>query len=116
MARFDGNYQYTRTRSPVTYNSFTIAGGVGTPMASPLQFPDMQYDRQQLNLSVTVPVDQNIAVRGLYMYDKTNIADWHYDGLSTFSNVTGQGRYYVDGGPAQSYTAQTVGLMLQYKM
>jgi hypothetical protein len=114
--RFDGNYQYVRTRTSIDFNRWnnTITGPATTVAA--FNFPDMQYDRQQLNLGVTVPVDSNLAVRGMYMYDRANIADWHYDGLGAVSNTTGDGRYYVDGGPAQSYKAQTLGLMLQYKM
>jgi hypothetical protein len=124
FARFDANYQYTRTRTSIDYVRYNSLGpmvavpaptGAGGDVMQ-FNFPDMQYDRQQLNLGVTIPVDATINVRGAFMYDHTTVADWHYDGLSALNNATGAGRLYVDGGPAQSYNASTVTLMLQYKL
>jgi hypothetical protein len=133
FARFDANYQYTRTRTSIDFVRYNSQGvvvasptpanaGTGAAVNGPggealrFTFPDMQYDRQQLNLGVTIPVDARINVRGAFMYDHATVADWHYDGLSTLNNATGAGRLYVDGGPAQSYNASTVTLMLQYKL
>jgi hypothetical protein len=114
FARFDGSYQYTRTRTSINYYSWN--GTTASTLTGNFTFPDMRYDRQQLTLNVTVPIDQKMAVRGTVMYDKADVADWHYDGLSALNNVTGAGRYYLDGGPAQSYSATTVGVFLQYQL
>jgi hypothetical protein len=114
-ARFDGNYQYTHTRTPIDFVRYT-AGAPATPTAA-FTFPDQVFNRQQLTLGATVPVDQNIAVRGFYMYDRVNDADWHYDGLADprISGATGLG-FQLDRNPSASFKAQTLGLMLQYKM
>jgi len=119
---YNGTFQYTRTRSPMDYSDYrsvdgnvnqAVVAGIGVVNDS-FAFPDMVWDRYQLNLSATYAFTSNLSVRVTYMFDKANIKDWHYDGLGYYSNVTG-GRYYLDDG-SQPYTANTIGAFLQYKM
>jgi hypothetical protein len=146
--KFDSNFQYTRTRSPVDYQYFCnitataangnqTCGAVGTTAGAPgipnafvagygltpdaFSFPDLVYNRIQLNLNLTVPVTKEASVHFLYSYDHAGISDWHYDGLAAANNVLTNAagtvrEYYLDSGPAQPYTAHTIGAFFQYKM
>lgn len=111
--RFDADYTYTDTRSPMTYLYNDVTGAAGG--SANYAFPDMTWVRQQLNLSATVPVSKQAAAHLLYKFDKADVSDWHYTGLSGYNNELG-GRYYLDAGQAQPYRAQTIGVFLQYKM
>jgi hypothetical protein len=122
----DASYSYLKTETDMKWglqtnngiggtSVFSYTGGAASGLA---QLPTQVYDRQTLNLSATIPVDDKIAVRGMYTYDKTDFADWHYnfmDPNNPASAVSGQ-RIYLDTGAQQPYTAHVFGLMLQYKL
>jgi hypothetical protein len=108
---FNANYTYTNTRSPMNFWLYQTPA----PGNQAFSFPDMVFDHHQLNLNATMPISAKASAHLVYMYDKTYVADWHYDGLGALNNTTGAA-FYLDSNPSPSYSAQSLGFFLQYKL
>lgn len=106
-------YQFMQSRFGSNYNFLNRSSAAA--LSSAIAFPDMVWDRHQLNLSAVAPLTRDTSFKVMYLYDRATAKDWHYDGLSGVNNVPAE-RYYLDSGPTQGYTGHTIGAFLQYKM
>lgn len=73
----------------------------------------MTYRVNGLTLGVTFPLTQRMSLRVFDYYEKGDVLDWHYEGLS--ANRVIDHRVYTDGGPTD-YSANLVGVLLNIEL
>lgn len=97
---------------------YTIGGAVSAALAGVAGsgYPDINFQTNQLNASMLVPVSKKLSVLLLAGYEKGKVKDWRYpDSLNSNLILATGNSFQLDAGP-QSYEATSVGFLLQYKL
>ncbi|MBZ8140688.1 hypothetical protein CLD22_12355 [Rubrivivax gelatinosus] len=120
--RVEANYGYTSGRTSTAYTYNAAALGLvtsGAPTAAELAalaligsgLPDLRYRQHAIDLTVVVPLSNQVTTRWLLRHELTRIVDWHYDGVEANPTPATNQQTYLDIGP-RSYRATTFGVML----
>lgn len=108
----DVNYIYTRGDSAVGYSYASPLAFfyLVTAMQAGTSFPDITSDSHAFEGDVRWQADQSLTYRLLYRVSFDHLSDFHYDGLD--AGVIGNNVYL--GVVPENFTAQTVGVLVQY--
>jgi MtrB/PioB family decaheme-associated outer membrane protein len=108
----NADYTFTYADSPVNY-SYASTGaffGTQTPAVAGNSFPDIAFYSHALETNLLWQYTPSLSYRLYYRLSYQNLADYHYQGLS--AGVINN-NYYLGVTP-ENYTAQTIGLFIQY--
>jgi len=108
----NGDYTFTYADSPVNYSYASTGAFFGTQTAAVAGggFPDIIFYSHALTANLLWQYTPSLSYRLFYRVSYQNLADFHYEGLQ--AGVTNN-NYYLGVTP-ENYTAQTVGLFIQY--
>ncbi|HEY2446883.1 MAG TPA: MtrB/PioB family outer membrane beta-barrel protein [Rhizomicrobium sp.] len=108
----DFNYIFTHADSAVGYNYTSPQAFffLLTPTQAGTAFPDITYDSHSLEADLRWQAEESLSYRLLYRVNFEHVDDFHYDGL--FAGVINNNTYL--GAVPENFTAQTVGLLVQY--
>ena len=120
MVKFDMSYTYARNRTEMRYDAPAnltdaqrAAAGAG--------FPDLVNTQNVLEANLLFPINKTASARLLFRHEYGKYRDWHYDGLQddpVAVNAPGTALpvgVILDAGP-QTYRANLIGLMLQFRL
>jgi MtrB/PioB family decaheme-associated outer membrane protein len=108
----NADYTFTYSDSPVNY-SYASTGaffGLQTPAVAGNSFPDITFYSHTLETNLLWQYTPSLSYRLYYRLSYQNLADFHYDGLRAGAL---NNNYYLGVTP-ENYTAQTIGLLVQY--
>jgi hypothetical protein len=93
-----------------SYASTGAFFGTQTPAVAGNSFPDIAFYSHALETNLLWQYTPSLSYRLYYRLSYQNLADYHYQGLS--AGVINN-NYYLGVTP-ENYTAQTIGLFIQY--
>lgn len=114
-ATFDASWNWTYARGMTRYD-FVSADALSYPAlvaSANGAFPPMIFRSNSLSLSLSLPVNERIAVKLFNTYERANLSDWHYLGFDQ-SQVYDH-RVYTDGGP-MDYSVNMFGALLEVRL
>lgn len=116
------DYTYSSSSTTVDYQfgsaaiSATVANQNAAALIAGTALPNMTFVQQTLNFNALVPISKKLSLR---LYDRIelgNVTDWHYDGvIKSAMGSYDSGTLLLDSGP-NSYRANVIGFLLQYKL
>ena len=108
----DINYVYAHGNSAIGY-AYASTGaffGFFTPAQAGNSFPDIVFNSHAFEADARWQATPALSYRLLYRFNFENLDDFHYDGLS--AGAIGNNAYL--GVVPENFTAQTVGIFVQY--
>jgi hypothetical protein len=134
FAVFGANYTYSKAESVYRdanapggtfYNNpLLLVPGIMSALGNPDPYPTMVTKTNTADLSVLVPIGQNVTIRTGYRYDGFHVEDWHYDPMMAARNGeptrngvnanTTNAQNWADLGP-QDFKIHTLSVMLGVK-
>jgi hypothetical protein len=120
----DLSYSLTRSVTAIGYGYIDPGGAVlGSPGAALPDignaFPDMSYRMHTLQGSLVIPTSSKLSWRLVARYEKVDIYDWHYSGLTPGALPSNSGGLlpatFIDLGP-RNYHTLVLGVFLQYRI
>lgn len=109
-------YTHSNGRTSITYDYNAAALGVNATQVALANggFSDLTFKQNLAEASVVVPLVKRLSLRFLYWYERTEIRDWHYDGIDQNSMPANNGAY-LDFGP-QNYKVNFFGVLFRYDL
>ena len=109
-------YSYSKGRTSVTYDYNAAALGVNATQVALAGdgFSDLNYAQHQADATALVPIIKRWSLRVIYRYERTDIRDWHYDGIEE-NSMPANNAAYLDLGP-QRYRIHFFGVLFRYEL
>lgn len=109
-------YTHSNGRTSISYGYNPAALGLNATQVALANsgFSDLTFKQNVAQASAVVPLVNRVSLRFLYWYERTQIGDWHYDGIDR-NSMPANNAAYLDFGP-QNYKVHFFGVLFRYEL
>ena len=101
---------YTESRGTTDFN-YASPAALGWP--NPAPFPAMTHRITSVSATLYIPINDQLAIRLIDLYERGRLSDWHYLGFDAARAY--DHRVFTDGGP-EDYSENLIGVMFEVRL